>query len=69
MENFTNEIIDTKALPRFEQVQLSPIDAKYWQVILIIILTQAVPKDLTRISLCGMPVLAGRCLKIKTAKL
>ncbi len=35
MENFTNEAIDIKALPRFEQVQLSPIDAKYWQVVLI----------------------------------
>lgn len=35
MENFTNETIDTKALPRFEQVQLSPIDTKYWKVILI----------------------------------
>jgi membrane protein YdbS with pleckstrin-like domain len=35
MENFTNETIDTKALPRFETVQLSPIDAKYWQVILL----------------------------------
>lgn len=35
MENFTNEIIDTKALPRFEAVQLSPIDPKYWQVILL----------------------------------
>lgn len=35
MENFTNETIDTKALPRFEQVQLSPIDANYWKVILI----------------------------------
>ncbi|NNT71739.1 PH domain-containing protein [Flavobacterium sp. IMCC34852] len=35
MENFTNETIDTKALPRFETVQLSPIDSKYWQVILI----------------------------------
>ena len=35
MENFTNEIIDTKQLPRFEEVQLTPLHPKYWNVVLI----------------------------------
>lgn len=35
MENFTNEIIDTKQLPRFEEVQLSALHPKYWLVSLL----------------------------------
>jgi uncharacterized protein len=35
MENFTNETIDTKQLPRFEEVQLSALHPKYWMVSLI----------------------------------
>lgn len=35
MENFTNETIDTKQLPRYEEVQLTPLHTKYWSVILI----------------------------------
>lgn len=35
MENFTNETIDTKQLPRFEEVTLSSLHPKYWNVTLI----------------------------------
>lgn len=35
MENFTNETIDTKQLPRFEEVQLSSLHPKYWMVSLM----------------------------------
>jgi membrane protein YdbS with pleckstrin-like domain len=35
MENFTNETIDTKQLPRYEEVQLTPLHPKYWSVTLI----------------------------------
>lgn len=35
MENFTNETIDTKQLPRFEEVQLSALHPKYWLVSLL----------------------------------
>lgn len=35
MEDFTNETIDTKALPRYEQVALTSLQAKYWYVIAI----------------------------------
>ena len=35
MENFTNETIDTKQLPRFEEVQLTSLHPKYWSVTLI----------------------------------
>lgn len=35
MENFTNETIDTKQLPRFEEVELSSLHPKYWNVTLI----------------------------------
>lgn len=35
MENFTNQTIDTKQLPRFEEVQLSALHPKYWMVSLI----------------------------------
>jgi uncharacterized protein len=33
MENFTNETIDTKQLPRFEEVSFSKLDPAYWTVI------------------------------------
>ncbi|MFM2213532.1 MAG: hypothetical protein RL427_795 [Bacteroidota bacterium] len=33
MEDFTNETIDTKALPRYEQVALTTLQAAYWNVI------------------------------------
>ncbi|MBC7524757.1 MAG: PH domain-containing protein [Flavobacterium sp.] len=35
MENFTNEIIDTKQLPRHEEVQLTPLQPQFWFVTLI----------------------------------
>jgi membrane protein YdbS with pleckstrin-like domain len=35
MENFTNEIIDTKQLPRFEEVQLTSLNTKFWYEIVI----------------------------------
>jgi uncharacterized protein len=35
MENFTNETIDTKTLPRFEEVQLSFLHPKYKKVVQI----------------------------------
>lgn len=35
MENFTNEIIDTKQLPRFEEVQLTSLNPKFWYEIII----------------------------------
>lgn len=35
MEEFTNETIDTKQLPRFEEVQLTKLHSKYWSVVLI----------------------------------
>jgi len=35
MENFTNEAIDTKQLPRYEAVSLTPLHTKYWSVQLI----------------------------------
>ena len=35
MENFTNETIDTKQLPRYEEVQLSALHPKYWIVSLM----------------------------------
>lgn len=35
MEEFTNEVIDTKRLPRYEEVQLTPLNAKYLKVVLI----------------------------------
>lgn len=35
MEEFTNETIDTKKLPKFEEVQLTPLHPKYWSVLLI----------------------------------
>lgn len=35
MENFTNETIDTKQLPRYEQVTFTPLHAKYKTVIVL----------------------------------
>lgn len=35
MEEFTNETIDTKQLPRFEEVQLTALHKNYWKVLLI----------------------------------
>ncbi len=35
MENFTNVTIDTTQLPRFEQVDFTPLHPKYWKVQLI----------------------------------
>jgi hypothetical protein len=35
MENFTNEIIDTTQLPRFEKVEFSVLHPSYWKVTLI----------------------------------
>ena len=35
MENFTNETINTAALPRFEEVQLTALHPKYWFVLLV----------------------------------
>ena len=35
MENFTNDILDTKQLPRFEEVTFSKLDAAYWKIIWI----------------------------------
>ena len=33
MENFTNDTIDTKQLPRFEEVIFSKLDTAYWRII------------------------------------
>jgi len=35
MENFTNDAIDTKVLPRYEQVTLTSLQASYWKVVLL----------------------------------
>ena len=35
MENFTNETIDTKQLPRFEKVLFTKLHPNYWKVVLI----------------------------------
>ncbi len=35
MADFTNETIDTKALPRYEHVKLTALQSKYWSVIVI----------------------------------
>ncbi len=35
MEIFTNEIIDTEQLPKYEEVQLTSLQPKYWYVVLI----------------------------------
>ena len=35
MENFTNDILDTQQLPRFEEVTFSKLDANYWKIIWI----------------------------------
>jgi membrane protein YdbS with pleckstrin-like domain len=35
MADFTNETIDTTALPRYEHVKLTALQSKYWSVIVI----------------------------------
>ncbi|WP_396191306.1 PH domain-containing protein [Flavobacterium sp.] len=35
MENFTNETINTKQLPRYESVELTSLHKNYWKVLLI----------------------------------
>jgi len=35
MENFTNETIDTKQLPRFEEVEYTKLHTNYWKVVLL----------------------------------
>jgi membrane protein YdbS with pleckstrin-like domain len=35
MEEFTNETIDTRLLPKFEEVEFSVLHPKYWKVTLI----------------------------------
>ncbi|ETZ20785.1 PH domain-containing protein [Pedobacter sp. V48] len=35
MTEFTNETIDTDSLPKCEEVQLTPLNSKYWNVMLI----------------------------------
>jgi membrane protein YdbS with pleckstrin-like domain len=35
MENFSNETIDTTNLPKFEEVQLSPLDPSYLKVVVL----------------------------------
>jgi membrane protein YdbS with pleckstrin-like domain len=37
MENFTNEIIDTTQLPKFEKVEFSFLNPDYWKVKLVFI--------------------------------
>ncbi len=32
MENFTNDILDTKQLPRFEEVTFSKLHSAYWKI-------------------------------------
>lgn len=39
MADFTNETIDTKELPKYEQVALTPLQPKYWSVIAITVTT------------------------------
>jgi membrane protein YdbS with pleckstrin-like domain len=34
LENFTNETIDTRQLPKFEEVQLTVLHPNYWKVIM-----------------------------------
>jgi len=34
-QSFTNDIIDTTALPRFEEVQLTPVHKSYWRVVVL----------------------------------
>ncbi len=36
---FTNETIDTTALPRFQEIALTPLDRSYWKVLLLAIAT------------------------------
>ena len=39
LENFTNPVIDTKALPRFEEVHFDKLHKDYWKVTLLSIIT------------------------------
>ena len=51
MENFTNETIDTKQLPRYEEVSFSTLDPAYWTVIWVELLFVAL--------LVGVAAIAG----------
>lgn len=42
MEGFTNNPIDTNALPRFESVPLEPIQASYWKIVRLNLIIVAV---------------------------
>ena len=35
MDNFTNETINTKQLPRYQEVELTSLHSNYWKVLLI----------------------------------
>ncbi|HEU0136419.1 MAG TPA: PH domain-containing protein [Flavobacterium sp.] len=35
MDNFTNDVIDTKQLPRFEEVKFEALHPYYWKVIML----------------------------------
>jgi uncharacterized protein len=35
MKDFTNDVIDTSKLPKFEEVDFSELQPNYWKVILI----------------------------------
>lgn len=35
MQNFTNDTIDVTALPKFEDVQLTPLQPAYWKIMLV----------------------------------
>jgi membrane protein YdbS with pleckstrin-like domain len=35
MENFTNDILDTKHLPKFEEVTFTKLDSAYWKIVWI----------------------------------
>jgi hypothetical protein len=35
LDNFTNELIDTRTLPKFEEVQFTQLHPDYWKVIMI----------------------------------
>jgi membrane protein YdbS with pleckstrin-like domain len=65
MENFTNETIDTTALPRFEFVPYTPLHAAYWKVLLI---NMGVLMAITAIGVgvlfVNVPELAGYEVKI-----
>ncbi|SCX92394.1 PH domain-containing protein [Flavobacterium caeni] len=35
MENFTNETLDVAQLPKFEEVQMTPLHPRYWRVVML----------------------------------